>query len=336
MATATQRRSGAIDTLRGLLVVGVILGHFAELTDRSGFSTWLGAGFRMPVFIGLAGYLFNLERVRAMPLRRVVGRYYGRLLLPWLLALAVYLTVTRQMELLTPFHTFVRPPYHFWFVPVLMTFILVAALTRWSPLAMLGIAFPASILAMYVFGVGYATEQAHGWIPDRRFFIYPIYFYYGLWVARRPPERWKAIAACVLAPIGIAWWSSLHAAPDLRGEVAAGLLASLPLICLLPYARMMPASLPVVTSMGRNSLFFYLWHPMTFGLWSIFGVRGVPMLMATLVTLALLAKWAANVPSIARILGLVPRPIKLSADSAPTAPAPMAPAGAVAAIGPAT
>jgi acyltransferase len=301
---ACQKRSNGIDTVRGLLVVAVIFGHFAELSDRAGFLAWLGSGFRMPLFIGLSGYLFGLEHARAIPLTQLLRRYYGRLLLPWLVALAVYLTVTQEMTLLTPFRTVIRPPYHFWFVPVMMAFALLAATSRKTPAEMLGIAIPVSIAAMYVFGVGYGTEQTHAWMPDRRFFTCAIYFFYGLWVARRPADPWKAVAACVLAPIGMIWWCELYRTPNLNAEVAAALMASMSLICLLPYARVLPVTLPTVASVGRNSLFYYLWHPMIFGMWSSYGLGGIPLLLLTLATLLVAGRLFLNASSVACILGL--------------------------------
>lgn len=306
-SNAPRRRNTAIDSLRGLLVIAVILGHFAEVTDRASFFTWLGTGFRMPLFIGLTGFLFSLERAREMPLPRLLRRYYDRLMLPWLVALAVYLTTTHQLDALTPFHVFVRPPYHFWFVPVMMAFIVAAALTRRSPLFMLGLAIPASIAAMYVFGVGYATQQPHAWMPDRRFFIFPIYFFYGLWVARRQTDGSKLIAAAIVAPIGILWWCSLHGRPNLNAEVAASLLSSLALICLLPIVGGLSVSIPVIAGVGRNSLFFYLWHPMVLAMWSSAGFSGMSMLMLTLLSLFVVGTLIAGAGSVASIFGMTPR-----------------------------
>lgn len=324
--SATRRpRNTAIDSVRGLLVIAVILGHFAEVTNRESFFTWLGTGFRMPLFIGLTGFLFSLERARTMALPRLLRRYYDRLMLPWLVALAVYMTTTHQLGALTPWHVFARPPYHFWFVPVMMAFIVTAALTRRSPLFMLGIAIPASIAAMYAFGVGYATQQSHAWMPDRRFFIFPIYFFYGLWVARRETDRSKLIAAAIVAPIGILWWCSLYASPDLNAEVAASLLSSLALICLLPVVRGQSFSIPVIAGIGRNSLFFYLWHPMVLALWSSSGFSGMPMLVLTLLSLFVIGTLIAQATGIASIFGMIPR--RQSPGLAPSPEAAQAPAG---------
>ena len=178
-------RSTGIDGVRGLLVLGVILGHFFEITEGESFPAWIGAGLRMPLFIGLTGYLFNLQRARADTVTALLRRYYPRLILPWIVACLVHVTLTRELHIGTPLSLLLWPPFHLWFVPVMMTFILIAAVSRWTPPAMLGLAIPVSIGAMYLLGVGHLPPALHHWMPDRRFFIYPVYFFYG---ARTPAD----------------------------------------------------------------------------------------------------------------------------------------------------
>ena len=207
---ARERRDTGIDCFRGLLVLAVILGHFSELTQRQSFLTWFGFGFRMPIFIGLTGYLFNLELARSMPLADLLRKYYKRLIFPWLVACAVHLTATSQLTWFTPLYIFVRPPFHLWFVPVMMAFIVVTSRCRLQPSTMLAIAVPTSIAAMYIFGVGHSIEQYHVFVPDRRFFVYPIYFTFGLWVARRGGNPWKVHIPVLIALIGLLWWCRLY------------------------------------------------------------------------------------------------------------------------------
>ncbi|WP_081974287.1 acyltransferase family protein [Sphingomonas taxi] len=304
----TGRRNQAIDSLRGLLVLAVIVGHYYELSDRHGFLAWLGAGVRMPLFIGLAGYLFNLESARTRPLTSTLRKYGQRLIIPWAVACAVYLTSATQLTPLSLLTVPLRPPFHFWFVPVMMTFILIAALSRRSPLAMLGVAIPISIAAMYMLGVQHVIQQGYAaWLPDRRFFIYPIYFFYGLWVAQRRQDRTKLYAALALAPIGLLWWCTLYVHPSIPGEVAASLITSLSLICLLPGIRSASLVLPLIGGIGRQSLFFYLWHPMVFALWSSSGVIGMSMLLLSIATLFAGCALLARSDAASRVFGITRR-----------------------------
>jgi fucose 4-O-acetylase-like acetyltransferase len=304
----TGRRNQAIDSLRGLLVLAVIAGHYYELSDRHGFLAWLGAGVRMPLFIGLAGYLFNLESARTRPLTSTLRKYGQRLIIPWAVACAVYLTSATQLTPLSLLTVPLRPPFHFWFVPVMMTFILIAALSRRSPLAMLGVAIPISIAAMYMLGVQHVIQQGYAaWLPDRRFFIYPIYFFYGLWVAQRRQDRTKLYAALALAPIGLLWWCTLYVHPSIPGEVAASLITSLSLICLLPGIRSASLVLPLIGGIGRQSLFFYLWHPMVFALWSSSGVIGMSMLLLSIATLFAGCALLARSDAASRVFGITRR-----------------------------
>ncbi|WP_137898883.1 acyltransferase, partial [Sphingomonas sp. 2SG] len=304
----TGRRNQAIDSLRGLLVLAVIAGHYYELSDRHGFLAWLGAGVRMPLFIGLAGYLFNLKSARTRPLTSTLRKYGQRLIIPWAVACAVYLTSATQLTPLSLLTVPLRPPFHFWFVPVMMTFILIAALSRRSPLAMLGVAIPISIAAMYMLGVQHVIQQGYAaWLPDRRFFIYPIYFFYGLWVAQRRLDRTKLYAALALAPIGLLWWCTLYVHPSIPGEVAASLITSLSLICLLPGIRSASLVLPLIGGIGRQSLFFYLWHPMVFALWSSSGVIGMSMLLLSIATLFAGCALLARSDAASRVFGITRR-----------------------------
>lgn len=304
---ANGSRSTGIDTVRGLLVLGVILGHYFEITQGEGFPAWIGAGVRMPLFIGLTGYLFNLERARAASLMTLLRRQYPRLILPWAVACVVHTTVTNEIHVGTPLSLLLWPPFHLWFVPVMMAFIVMATASRLPPATMLAIAIPVSIAAMYLLGVGHVPTSLYGWLPDRRFFIYPIYFFYGLYVAVRRPDPIRRAAAMVLAPLGFLWWCSLYDTPGIAAEAAAEIIGCLPMIYLLPVVRTIRIPLPAIATIGRNSLFFYLWHPMAFALWRLYRVEGAVLLALTIATLVILLPLLARYVSIARILGIAQR-----------------------------
>ncbi|MEG3176292.1 acyltransferase [Sphingomonas sp. RB3P16] len=317
IAETSAHRSGGIDLFRGLLVVLVILGHFSELTQRESFLTWVGLGFRMPLFIGLSGYLFNLEQARALPLAAFFGKYYRRLILPWLTACVVVLTLTDAIDWLAPWSIVAQPPFHLWFVPVLLSFVLITRGCGLSPAAMLAIALPGSIAAMYLLGAGHAVAPFALWMPDRRYFIYPVYFVLGLWVARRPFDprgRWWSLA---LASVGLLWWCRLYDHPSLPGEVAAALVMCMPVIGLFPWLRQSALSLPLIVPVGRDSLFFYLWHPLAFALWISLGMSGGSLLALAFALILLAWLLAARIAPLAFVLGINPRGPRPRGTAAP-------------------
>ena len=301
------RRNTGIDLFRGALVILVILGHFSELTQRDSILTWVGLGFRMPLFIGLTGYLFNLEHARTLTLRGLFRKHYRRLILPWIVACAVVLTLTGALDWLIPWSLIARPPYHLWFVPVMLAFIVVARSCRLAPATILAIALPASIAAMYLLGAGHATQRFAEWLPDRRYFIYPVYFALGMWVARQPFNPRLRIWLLAAAGVGLLWWCRLHAHPSLAGEVAAALLMCVPLIGLFPWIRAWDLPVPLIVPIGRDSLFFYLWHPMAFAVWATLGLSGLPLLVLGVVSILLVWVALARVPPLCIVLGICER-----------------------------
>lgn len=308
-------RNTSIDVFRGMLVLLVMLGHFSEITQRQNFLTWLGFGFRMPLFIGLTGYMFNLEQARSMSVPALFHKYYGRLILPWLVACAVHLTIVGAINWSAPINAIFRPPFHLWFVPVMMAFIFAARACRLNPTVMLAIAIPASIGAMYIFGVGYNIEQYQAWVPDHRYFTYPIYFTFGMWVARRPFNPSLRDVPLLLALIGLFWWCRLYQHPERAGEVAAELILCVPLILLLPRVPRLSINLPLIASVGRDSLFVYLWHPLVFGLWASAGVSGLPLLALSVMSMLGAGAVIARVPRLREVLGV--RPAEPSAPKKP-------------------
>lgn len=320
---AISPRVSGIDLFRGALVVLVVLGHFAELSAPHHFLTWFGYGFRMPLFIGLTGYLFNLEHARALSPQGLLRKYYDRLILPWLAACAVAMVVTGSLVWFSPIYAVLRPPYHLWFVPVILAFIVVAHASRLSTTALLAISIPTSIAAMYIFGVGHEVSQFGPWTPDRRYFIYPIYFAFGLWVARFRTDASRQLLLWLFACCGLLWWASLYVHPSVAAEAAAALMLCLPLIALFPLLRRISFDIPLLSAIGRDSLFFYLWHPMAFALWSAAGYAGLPLL--ALSTVSMVAAWAAlrRMPDLAGVLGV--RPANASAPAFSATPSEIAP-----------
>jgi len=299
-------RKPGLDVIRGLLVLLVMIGHCLELYSRENFLTWFGFGFRMPLFIGMAGYLFNLDAARGGSTADLFARYRNRLIVPWLFACAFHILTAQPLSWLTPLEAVIRPPFHLWFVPVIMLYFLIAQRCGLSRTRMLVLSVPASLAAMYLFGVGHAIEQFGAWVPDRRYFTFLLYFAFGMWIAERTlTARW-ALMTLPVSAVGFLWWSGLFDSPAPLAEVAAQLLATLPLIALLPVVAEWPLPFPVLRMMGKDSLYFYLWHPFAFALLMLTGMPAIPMMLFA-ITALLLVRWAVRRMPLARLLvGILP------------------------------
>ena len=142
--------------MKGVLMLLVIAGHAMELAGAHSLILWIGSGFRMPLMLGISGYLLNISRVRSSGLRDFLSRYGKRLLVPWGVAVIIYAAVSGWHLSPSLFLELVlRPPFHLWYVPVL--FFLISA--TWAlpvpPLLLLALGTPFSLIIMYMFGLSH-------------------------------------------------------------------------------------------------------------------------------------------------------------------------------------
>ena len=79
------------------------------------------------------------------------------------------------------------------------------------------------------------------------------------------------------------------------------------MIYLLPHVRDVRLRVAWLATVGRDSLFYYLWHPLAFGIWAGFGMRGMTMLAVSLATLIAVRMLLVRQASIATIFGIATR-----------------------------
>jgi len=88
--------------------------------------------------------------------------------------------------------------------------------------------------------------------------------------------------------------------------VAAELILCMPLLGFLPWVPKLTMQLPPLASLGRDSLFFYLWHPLAFGLWASLGFTGFPMLVLAFLSMVLFRGFVVRRPVLRDIFGVQP------------------------------
>ena len=174
-----------------------------------------------------------------------------------------------------------RPPFHLWYVPVLFFLIMITRLAPLSPLLLLAIGAPISLATMYSFGLDHGPIGFSLLSADSRFVRFPVYFFFGMLMAERGlPTRYLGGAMLVTA-MGLGWWSTLQGSGNALAFVPARLMMCLGLIALLPRIAALRLSFAPISRIGRDSLFFYLWHPLVMAGMLMTGANAPVMLLAS-------------------------------------------------------
>lgn len=300
-------KNPSIDLLKGVLILLVMGGHVMELTGGEDLALWVGSGFRMPLMIGISGYLLNVTRTRADAPLTLLSRYGQRMLLPWAFAMAVYLVAGHwQFSWATPLDLLFRPPFHLWYVPVLFFLIMVTRLLPLSPLLLLALGTPFSLAIMYGFGLAHGPVGDSLFALDSRFLRYPVYFFFGMLLAERGLDRRGWRLALLVALLGLGWWAALHASGNNLAYVPARLLMCLGLIALLPALSAQRLHAAPINAIGRDSLFFFLWHPLVIGVVILTDIGAVATLALSVLLLAMVSRLAGRSLLVALLLGSLP------------------------------
>ena len=312
-------KNPSIDLLKGVLILLVLAGHAMELADAHHLILWVGSGFRMPLMMGISGYLLNITGTRGAAAMDLLSRYGRRMLLPWAFAMIVYVIAARwPMTWTTPLDLLLRPPFHLWYVPVLFFLIMMTRLLPFPPLMLLAIGAPFSLAIMYGYGLGHAPIYDGLFAPDSRFLRYPVYFFFGMLVAERSLPRGALWPALLLCGLGLTWWAGLYASGNQLAYVPAHLLMCLGLIGLLPALSALPLRAPPLNAIGRDSLFFYLWHPLVMGSLILTGIGPLATLALSVLLLAIASRLAAQWPLAGLLLGAAPfKPLAMPRKHSP-------------------
>jgi len=173
----------------------------------------------------------------------------------------------------------------------------------WNTFKYLLIGTPISLATMYSFGLDHGAVGGSLLSPDSRFLRYPVYFFFGMLMAERGlPTRYLGVTL-LLSALGMGWWSALYGSENGLAFVPARLLMCLGLIALLPQLSAVRLSFAPLNAVGRDSLFFYLWHPLAMAAVMLAGVGPLPMLALSILLLAIASRLAARNALAQRLVG---------------------------------
>ena len=269
-------RYAAIDSLRGWLIILVMLGHIVLGSVHDNIIRYSIYAFHMPVFIGLTGYLVNAEALRRSSFLETMTRYWWRVLFPFSFAFAFFSGVLAYHAfdetrvtlslLLSYIHT---PYYHLWFIPTLVLWVLAfsVVLKRRVPLFVTMLLF---LLAALIWGSVPKSEQWAFIAPllSKKVIYFFGFFVFGAWLRTSASEKFRSllndfkvlpitlILACAslyLLKIGID--KSLF-----RATIWVVLNVTLITFLIDAATSNTKTKASLVSNIGRNSLPIYLWH----------------------------------------------------------------------------
>ncbi len=276
------QRNYRIDLLRGWLILLVIVGHIVLGSIHDNEIRYAIYAFHMPLFIGISGYLINVDKLRQAPLVGVLRNYWWRVLLPFAFAFAfftgvLYLHAWQEGRLNEAMiiKSFVTPYYHLWFVPTLVMWVIGywCALKLRIPIKIMSLSF----IIIVLFWACVPRRELPTIIAallSKKVIYYYGFFLFGVLLKTgalnsvlRFARDFKALPAALVFFCAVIYF--LHIGPQKELLKGAGwLIMNLSLI-VISVVWMMTShkhrsdpkgGMAVLTTMGRISLPIYLWH----------------------------------------------------------------------------
>ena len=281
-------RYAAIDSLRGWLIVLVMVGHLVLGSVHDNFIRYSIYAFHMPLFIGLTGYLINADSLRRNSWFEVFTRYWWRVLFPFAFAYLFYtgVLVLHAFEeerlsaklLLSYIHT---PYYHLWFIPTLVLWVL-----AFKAILKLRVPLIFGLLLFLFASLVWATiPRSEQWvflapILSKKVIYFFSFFLFGAWLRTSSSRKFRSIfsdfkvlpVTLIMACAGL-YLLKIGADKSLfKAFVWAVLNIALITLMIDTATSNARAKRSMVSEIGRNSLPIYLWH-----LVPLFILKGVDM-----------------------------------------------------------
>ena len=276
-----------LDFMKGLLLILVFVGHLIPGGKTVTLSRYIIYAFHMPLFIGISGFLFNIEK-QELSTKAFFKRYSKRLLLPWFIAFLAYYFVVNgilkpNLSLQSFWYMLYFQYYHLWYILGIL-FYMYFACVLWKRLKdkkhkwtiMYSIAAVLAVVTIFA-GMWVTKQFKHehyiiweiikSFIHDVKPYNFPM-FLLGMHL-RYAYEHGELPKAKPLLPICAALFVGMYAVhiyvfyhySDTAYNIDYMLL-SLPLIVIVIYVTLlvkMPRCKPI-EFIGQYSLPIYLYH----------------------------------------------------------------------------
>ena len=276
-----------LDFMKGLLLILVFVGHVIPGEKTNVLARYVIYAFHMPLFIGISGFLFNIER-QELSTKAFLKRYSKRLLLPWFIAFLAYYFVNnawvkQNLSWASFWDAVFFQFYHLWYIPAIMFYMYLACvLWKWTRnrkhrwLIMYAVAIPLAVVTIFA-GIWvtatFKTEYNVLWRIIKSFihnlkpynflmFLIGMHLRY-LYEHGALPKPKPLVPICAVTFAGLYAfhiYNFFHLTDTLYN--IGYMLVSLPLIVIVVYGTLyvrMPRCKPI-EFIGQYSLPIYLYH----------------------------------------------------------------------------
>jgi len=307
-----------LDMVKGFLVLLVIVGHTIAAKLHDNILSYILIVFRMPLLIGLSGYLLNYEKIKTYSLPLLFKKYKNRIIIPWVIAVCFFAFFTNIKKL----HTFsvrtfsetlisgfVFPYSHLWYIAGLLSWIVFTWMLSNLRAKLIYIVFTAALLSpvLLLFHIGF-LEATH---PVIKFIVYTIrpfyyfFFIFGVYLkstskfADATSWRWPLAVGLGIFLLLLFYFFN----PYIYAPLAIVFDALLLILILDIIKREKLPSVKVLEWAGKNSLAVYLWHPIPLLILGSVVGRNKPMLFYSLAIVSEIgflyaSFWLSKVPFI--------------------------------------
>ncbi|MCE3280293.1 MAG: hypothetical protein K0S44_2484 [Bacteroidetes bacterium] len=120
------------DLIKGGLIILVIIGHVLQGSLSDNLARYFIYSFHMPVFIGISGYLINIDKLKILPSAEIFQKYCFRVIIPWSIAIVTYLFffnyafaqgISVKIVIGKLIRSFISPYYHLWYIPAFISWV---------------------------------------------------------------------------------------------------------------------------------------------------------------------------------------------------------------------
>ncbi|OXB05066.1 acyltransferase family protein [Flavobacterium pectinovorum] len=176
-----------IDLLKGILIILVIIGHVIQGALSESIWRTLIYSFHMPLFIGITGYLLNINTISELNLYDLFKKYFLRIILPWIIAFISYYIIscilgTNLFSIAKFKNSIIYPFYHLWFIPgflswILLTWLFKKLFTNYNIILILGLLISITFIILYKYSSIYTQIPFLNRIFSILIYTFRPYFY---------------------------------------------------------------------------------------------------------------------------------------------------------------